>query len=273
VAREGVFKLHLFDEAYLKDNGEPVYDIVIERIACQDDQENGKVMSNIIRLDNKSTQVKVVPPPRKAVLSFHSDGSDEDILAPVKVKSCHDVLDDPLLSREQVPVPVTVVNRQDRSKVEELDEAAKNMSGQSIIQYSANMDSKQVTTELFTTDTSIIKEPVKQPELQIHESLVEKSIQSYLITRPKACIGKKRFSEQDTLFALNSFCAKLRSTPSTEVVPNTTNDSPSEQIVCRLHGLVKCGSCTASFGHYNGDMAKDDGNCDGWMRHLLTDKR
>lgn len=286
VVSTGFYNLFLFDEALVEDSC-PVYKIEISSVTIIDRQ--GVEICSTLATKRPERSVPIaeqklhVRKTNATLLSFQ--GSDEEAeerkgeVCLEKIKSSHDVLDDPRLAKESVCIPeppptvdLIADELQPMSTLEQHSKPLNTLEPLTIIQSKATNNQDIVAT---VADNN--QDWINTDQVEGVESVVDSTINHFLTLHPKSRMGKRRAgADSDTLLALNSFCTKLRSSKDDHHSSTSKQDNGGRQsgtvVVCRLHGLVSCGSCVATFG-VAGEDDGEDLNGSGWMRHKLhTDK-
>lgn len=215
------------------------------------------------------------------LLSFEAD-SDNDSDSHAGIKSSHDLLDDPKLSRDTAaatlktaapsskPPPTqgteTATAAQPLSFLEQMKAAQLRETQKKIAQLEAELRGNGSSSSSATQQHRSAERPEKQL------SALERHRQKWT-ERGRAAAAKRQpdsRDEMDTLLKLNAFRAKLQKTAaSSDAAP------PAQPVthvdICKLHGLVDCLSCRDTFGIRLSDGPEDE---QGWLMHkLVFDRR
>lgn len=236
IVGKGLYQLHLFDEALDDDQKRPVYDVIINRCLVTECPFEVPLFTagSILNIVNDPVEEKkepIVKPKNTKLLSFADDDEDAE---DTRVKSCHDVVHDARLSKEAVSVPTVTATAVVHTTVRKEPELV----------LPTIIEQKIEEPQMIVTNEPIEPKMEQNERIFPHKEIVQEKIKSFLASKPKTVMGKRRLNESDTLSELNSYCAKLRQSPSAvHRLTAIVDDTP-----CRLHGLVGCESCISTFG-------------------------
>jgi peptidyl-prolyl cis-trans isomerase SDCCAG10 len=257
----------------------PFDDIIPREFAKPQTEESRKIAS----------KPSVVAVKNKKVLSFHTE-EEESAFTPVsvsnRIRSSHEVLDDPTLAKTTVSIDSTKVKKEAHkgptvtsNALRELEqmrsEGVKEIQSK-IAQVQQDLKSmhhhvpKQTELPASATRSDSLAQLLgvrKQPS----STVLEEQRAAYK-SRKRVIMGKRRAGdEMDTLLALNTFRSKLSAHPT----QNTHNNrdvttlpevAPAATLeICKLHGLVGCESCRDTFGGRT-----EEGTEEGWLMHRLV---
>lgn len=201
------------------------------------------------------------------------------------MKSSHDILNDPKLSKTATATGEKVPEGHTRLSTSTPSSAATTSSLQFLHQMKAmQMRDTQKNIEAMERELGL-RPPVKdtvnsakpsatsQPK---QLSAVEKHRQKYL-EQGRAHSAKRKpdaTDEMNTLLHLNTFRQKIQkatqqqdTSHDTGTVSQAATEPPKHLDICKLHGLVDCLSCRDTFGVRMEDADEKE---DGWMMHRLV---
>lgn len=263
----------------------PFEDIIPREIIRKKQQTSNPTAT---RLKPNATAVK-----NRKVLSFEDDNVEEDatLAIPTKIKSVHEVLNDPTLAKESVRVEAnkTATLKKEISDASELNsplEELEQLRSENVSTIKGQI--AKVQEELRKMNEPVIpveldkKVPISAARSDSLASLlgVKRTLPTNADTsssilqeqraayksRRKIVIGKRRAGdEMDTLLALNNFREKLKQVPGRDVTQLAEVAPAAKLDICKLHGLVGCESCRDTFGG-----PKEEGNEEGWLMHRLV---
>lgn len=195
-----------------------------------------------------------VPKKNTKLLSFVQSDDDEDVV--VQVKSSHDVLNDPRLSKQAaIPQLSQNISRPivKHTTEEQRDQIAEIKAEQRALKEQLSGKERPVEKPTEKTETTKKKRPASV-------SALTRLLDGY--KRPA------KGNEVETLIKLDQFRKKLSQTQDPLQLARLPKPEPAPQLdICKLHGLANCGSCRDTFGQKHDDDGIDD---EGWLIHRLV---
>ncbi len=217
----------------------------------------------------------------KKLLSFEDE---EDDSSPVGIKSSHDLLNDPKLSKVEATKAssstTSNANVSTNLKASSNAPSSTSAAASSAVSFLEQMKAAQLKEtqkkiaqveaelrgQLQTKPTAASSKPVKPL------SALEKHRQKWMESG-KAQAAKRKpdaADEMDTLLKLNSFRSKIHKADASVESSKVASDNTHVDI-CKLHGLINCLSCRDTFGVRQPDGPEDE---KGWILHkLVFDRR